>query len=333
MKTSSTDFAVLVSKFLTEFLPKHRNYSKNTVLSYRDTLKLFIMFLRDEKSININYFKMKDLNRELVLEFIDWLQSNKSSPSTINQRIAAIKSFANFAQYECVEYMKNLQEIHSIKALKTHSKDIDYLTEEQVKTLINIPDCSSVQGIKHKIVLCLLYDTGARVQELCDIKIGDLFLGVDPKVKLHGKGNKTRIIPISNNMNQLLEKYVLNKKVNDEYLIKNKNNLKMSRDGIEYIIDKYSSKAREVDPTFPKKVHPHMFRHSKAMHMLAADIPIVYIRDFLGHENISTTMIYAKADNQLKTKAINELAPKLVDESFPDWTKDEDLLSFLNSFK
>lgn len=333
MTTSPTDFANLVSKFLTEYLPNHRNYSKNTILSYRDSLKLFIIFLRDEKSININRFKMKDFDRKVILEFIDWLRFNKSSSSTINQRLAAIKSFTNFAQYESVEYLSNLQEVNTIKSLKTQSKEIDYLTEEQMKKLINSPDCSTAQGMKHKIILCLLYDTGARVQELCDIKIGDLILGNNPKIKLHGKGNKIRIVPLSKNMNQLLELYTENKKLHDDYLIKNKNNHQMSRDGVEYIIKKYSNKIRTENPTFPKNVHPHMFRHSKAMHMLAADIPIVYIRDFLGHEDISTTMIYAKADSRLKNKAINELAPKLVNEEFPDWTKDLDLLDFLNSFK
>ena len=126
MKTSSTDFAYLVSKFLTEYLPNHRNYSKNTILSYRDSLKLFVVFLRDDKSINVNYFRMKDFDRKLILEFIDWLRTSKSSSSTINQRLAAIKSFTNFAQYESIEYLSNLQEINSIKSLKTQVKEIDY---------------------------------------------------------------------------------------------------------------------------------------------------------------------------------------------------------------
>ena len=103
---------------------------------------------------------------------------------------------------------------------------------------------------------------------------------------------------------------------------------------VNYIIQKYVSVIRKTDTTFPEKIHAHGFRHSKAMHMLAAGINIVYIRDFLGHEDISTTMIYSRADNRLKNEAINKLAPKVTDETaFPDWTKDQDLLSFLNSFK
>ena len=108
----------------------------------------------------------------------------------------------------------------------------------------------------------------------------------------------------------------------------------MSRDGISYIIEKYSADIRKSDPSFPEDVHPHVLRHSKAMHMLAAGINIVYIRDFLGHEDISTTMIYARADNRLKTEAITKLAPKVAGESvFGDWSQNQDLLDFLNRFK
>ena len=334
---TATDFAVLITKFLTEYLPLHRNCSKNTISSYKDSLKLFILFLRDGKSMNINKFKMHQINRELILEFIEWLKNRGNSPVTINHRLAGIKSFINFAQYESVENLAYLQPVLSVKSLKTTTRQVDYLTEEQINKLINLPPKDTSTGIRHRIIMCLLYDTGARVQELCDLKIEDINLGNNPTVKLHGKGSKIRIVPISKNMNQILEVYISkfysNIKLKNEYLIKNKNNQQMSRDGIEYIVQKYATILKNNDPSFPSKVHPHMFRHSKAMHMLAVDIPIVYIRDFLGHEDISTTMIYARADSRKKNEAINNLAPKLIEENYVDWSKDQDLLDFLNSFK
>lgn len=334
---TATDFAVLVTKFLTEYLPLHRNCSKNTINSYKDSLKLFILFLRDDKSMNINKFKMHQINRELILEFIEWLENRGNSSVTINHRLAGIKSFINFAQYESVENLAYLQPVLSVKSLKTTTRQVDYLTEEQMNSLINFPPTDTFTGLRHRIIMCLLYDTGARVQELCDLKIEDINLGNNPTVKLHGKGSKIRIVPISKNMNQILEVYISkffsDIKLKNEYLIKNKNNQQMSRDGIEYIVQKYASILKNNDPSFPSKVHPHMFRHSKAMHMLAVDIPIVYIRDFLGHEDISTTMIYARADSRKKNEAINNLAPKLIEESYVDWSKDQDLLDFLNSFK
>lgn len=334
---TATDFAVLITKFLTEYLPLHRNCSKNTISSYKDSLKLFILFLRDGKSMNINKFKMHQINRELIIEFIEWLENRGNSPVTINHRLAGIKSFINFAQYESVENLAYLQPVLSVKSLKTTTRQVDYLTEEQMNNLINLPPTDTSTGIRHRIIMCLLYDTGARVQELCDLKIEDINLGNNPTVKLHGKGSKIRIVPISKNMNQILEVYISkffsDIKLKNEYLIKNKNNQQMSRDGIEYIVQKYATILKNNDPSFPSKVHPHMFRHSKAMHMLAVDIPIVYIRDFLGHEDISTTMIYARADSRKKNEAINNLAPKLIEENYVDWSKDQDLLDFLNSFK
>lgn len=334
---TATDFAVLVTKFLTEYLPLHRSCSKNTISSYKDSLKLFILFLRDHKSMNINKFKMHQINRELILEFIEWLKNRGNSPVTINHRLAGIKSFLNFAQYESVENLAYLQPVLSVKSLKTTTRQVDYLTEEQMNSLINLPSTDTFTGLRHRIIMCLLYDTGARVQELCDLKIEDINLGNNPTVKLHGKGSKIRIVPISKNMNQILEVYISkffsDIKLKNEYLIKNKNNQQMSRDGIEYIVQKYATILKNNDPSFPSKVHPHMFRHSKAMHMLAVDIPIVYIRDFLGHEDISTTMIYARADSRKKNEAINNLAPKLIEENYVDWSKDQDLLDFLNSFK
>lgn len=334
---TATDFAVLVTKFLTEYLPLHRNCSKNTISSYKDSLKLFILFLRDGKSMNINKFKMRQIDRELILEFIEWLKNRGNSPVTINHRLAGIKSFINFAQYESVENLAYLQPVLSVKSLKTTTRQVDYLTEEQMNKLINLPPTDTLPGLRHCIIMCLLYDTGARVQELCDLKIEDINLGNNPTVKLHGKGSKIRIVPISKNMNQILEVYISkffsDIKLKNEYLIKNKNNQQMSRDGIEYIVQKYATILKNNDPSFPSKVHPHMFRHSKAMHMLAVDIPIVYIRDFLGHEDISTTMIYARADSRKKNEAINNLAPKLIEENYVDWSKDQDLLDFLNSFK
>ena len=273
----------------------------------------------------------------LVTQFIEWLENRGNSPVTINHRLAGIKSFINFAQYESVENLAYLQPVLSVKSLKTTTRQVDYLTEEQMNSLINLPPTDTFAGLRHRIIMCLLYDTGARVQELCDLKIEDINLGNNPTVKLHGKGSKIRIVPISKNMNQILEVYISkffsDIKLKNEYLIKNKNNQQMSRDGIKYIVQKYATILKKNDPSFPSKVHPHMFRHSKAMHMLAVDIPIVYIRDFLGHEDISTTMIYARADSRKKNEAINNLAPKLIEENYVDWSKDQDLLDFLNSFK
>ena len=337
MSKTTTDFACLVSEFLTEYLPMQRNYSKNTVLSYRDALKLLVVFITDTKGIRLTDFTMKRFDRSLIVEFLEWLRNRGVSVATSNQRLAAIKAFAEYAGCQSIEYMAPLQMVQTIKSKKASSREIVFLSVEQTTKLINQPDINTRTGLRHRTVMTLLYDSGCRVQELCDIRIRDVYTGTNPTVRLYGKGNKHRTVTISEKTAALVSEYIRrqrNTALEDEPLIINRTQEKLSRDGVNYIISKYVSEIRRTEPNFPEKVHAHGFRHSKAMHMLAAGINIVYIRDFLGHEDISTTMIYSRADNRLKNEAINKLAPKVVDDvDFQDWTKDQDLLSFLNSFK
>lgn len=337
MTANTTDFAQMVTEYLTDYLPLQRKYSRNTVCSYKDALKLFLRFLIEAKQINWSAFKMKDFNRKLVIEFLEWLRTNGSSTVTTNQRLAALKSFADYAGIENIEYLSNMQNVMTIKQAKTVVKEIKYLTVEQISKLVNLPDINKDVGLRHRVVLTLLYDSGCRVQELCDIKIRDINLGNNPTVRLHGKGGKYRTIVISKNTGKLISEYISRQRrytPEDGPLIINRSREKISRDGVSYIVEKYVSQIRKDDPSFPDHIHPHVFRHSKAMHMLAAGINIVYIRDFLGHEDISTTMVYAKADNRLKIEAINKLAPRVAEDTvFADWSQNQDLLDFLNSFK
>lgn len=334
---NSTDFAKLVENYLTDYLPLQRNYSNNTISSYKDTLKLFVRFITSERGFKLNSFDMSKFNRDIIIDFLESLRAQGCSMTTSNQRLAAIKSFASFAQMESIENLDTLLKINSIKSKKYDSRNIESLTINQMKCIINMPDVHTKSGLRHKTILCLLYDTAARVQELCDITISDIYMGNNPKVRLKGKGRKNRIVPITSQMHELLKQYIEEfhkNSLNGEFLFMNKSKAKLSRDGIDYIVKKYASMISTTDKSFPTKVHPHMFRHSKAMHMLAAEIPLVYIRDFLGHEDIATTMIYAKADNQLKETAINKLSAKIVEIDNPkDWTKDNDLMNFLEKFK
>lgn len=336
MSANSTDFAQVVTGFLTDYLPLQRGYSSNTILSYRDALKLFVLFLTQSKGMQLSKFTMVGFNRTLVVEFLEWCRSRGASVSTANQRLAAIKTFAAYAQIECIDFISPLQEIQAVRSCKTAGKEVAFLTVEQISLLVNRPDVNTRSGLRHRMIMTLLYDSGCRVQELCDLKLGDINTGNNPTVKLHGKGDKYRTVIISEKSAHLAKEYIRRQRegaLRGHPLIVNRSGGKMSRDGVQYVIDKYVEAIHTEDNSFPFHVHCHQFRHSKAMHMLAAGINIVYIRDFLGHEDISTTMIYSRADNRLKDEAINALAPKVTgDIDLPDWRSDRDLLSFLNSF-
>ena len=327
----------MVTGFLTDYLPLRRGYSKNTILSYRDALKLFIVFLIEEKGLQLSRFTMSGFNRNLVAEFLVWCRSRGASVSTANQRLAALKSFASYAQTEQIDYIASLQDIQAVRSRKSEGKEISFLNADHMALLINRPDVNTRNGLRHRAALTLLYDSGCRVQELCDIRLRDINTGHNPVVKLHGKGDKYRTVVISEGTGNLLKEYISRQRngaLQDQPLIVNRTGRKLSRDGVQYMIDKYVREIHEENKAFPEHVHCHQFRHSKAMHMLAAGINIIYIRDFLGHEDISTTQIYSRADNRLKNEAINALAPKLAGETvFPDWRTDQDLLGFLNSFR
>ena len=337
MKGNTTDFAQLVTSFLTEYLPLQRCFSKNTILSYRDALKLFVLFLTESKCINMTRFTMAFFDRNLIIEYMEWCRGRGVSSSTANQRLAAMKTFADYAQVQSIEYISPLQGVQSIKSKKSVENEVSFLSVEQTAILINKPNINTSNGLRHRVILTLLYDSCCRVQELCDLTLGDVNNNNNPTVRLHGKGDKYRTVAISDKTARLLNEYMIRMRsqaLKEQPLIINRMRVKMNRDGVGNVINKYVEEAHEEDVHFPKYVHAHMFRHSKAMHMLAAGINILYIRDFLGHEDISTTMIYSRADNRLKNEAINKLAPKVTNEvDFPDWRDDHDLLAFLNSFK
>lgn len=162
MNTNSTDFACLVTGFLTDYLPHHRCYSRNTILSYRDTLKLFLRFLKEEKETSPNSFYIKDFKRELVIEFLEWYRNNGAGITAANQRLAALKAFSDYAQLEHIEYIAPLQNVSGIRAKKAAPKEVSFLTVEQMSSLINSPDVNSHTGFRHRVILTLLYDSGCR---------------------------------------------------------------------------------------------------------------------------------------------------------------------------
>jgi len=186
--------------------------------------------------------------------------------------------------------------------------------------------------------MSILYDTGARVQELIDIRVCDVILENPAVIILTGKGNKTRRVPIMKNAVLLLKNYLAENKLNkpwkNEYpLFTNNQNHKLTKEGVAYIVAKYTVSARKASNLVPHKVKVHMFRHSKAMHLLQAGVNLIYIRDFLGHVDLKTTEIYARADTETKRKAIENAYPDLIDSNLPDWSKDEALLSWLSELR
>ncbi len=338
MKNDGT-FSYYVTSFFKKYLPGQRNLSTNTIHSYSDAFKLLLVFCEEEKGIKSSRLKLENLDNTLVTEYLDWLeQTRECRPTTRNQRLIALHSFCRYVQKECPTEMQGLQSILRIPYKKSRKTVVPYLTEKQMQLLLAQPPGDTWESYRDKVLMSTLYDTGARVQELCDIKVKDIRLESPAIITLHGKGNKDRQVPIMGSTKLLLESYLDNYRFRpgiskgENFLFVNQKKGQLSRWGIAHIINKYveSAKKQGLEVDFP--ITPHVFRHSKAVHMVHAGINLIYIRDFLGHVDCSTTEIYAKIDTEQKRKAIEaackDIAP---DQDYGDWTKDDDLMNFLKS--
>lgn len=334
-----TDFAKHLTEFLSDYLPSQKNVSKNTIISYRDAFKLLIKYCQEVKSIPAERITLNVLSKELLIDFLEWLETDrKCSISTRNQRLAAIHSFFRYVQGEEPSGLFHFQKVVAIPTKKAKKTVVEHLSPEAVKLLLAQPDRYCPKGRRDLTLLSVLYDTGARVQELIDISVGDVILKTPSVITLTGKGNKRRRVPLMKNTVSLLNSYVsenkLDKPWKNEYpLFTNNQHNKLTKEGIAYIISKYVTLDGQTSTLLPPKVRPHMLRHSKAMHLLQAGVNLIYIRDFLGHVDLKTTEIYARADTETKRKAIENAYPDLVDDNLPNWNKDGALISWLSNLR
>jgi integrase/recombinase XerD len=332
----ATDFAVLLHRFLTAHLAGLRGCSPNTIGSYRDAFKLLICYFRDERSIPPEKLTLDRIDAAAIAGFLNWLETSRhNSITTRNQRLAAVSSFYRWMQSQDPARMASCQDILAIPAKRHAQPGVNHLTAGQTRCLLAQPDRSARQGRRDATLLAVLYDTAARVQELADLTVRDIRLPPPALAVLTGKGGKTRHVPLGNNTTALLSAYLaehgLDQPGHDNYpLFANHHGTKLSRGGIAWIIGKYQ--ARTDDPALASAdLSPHVLRHSKAMHLYEAGVPLPYIRDILGHLDLSTTEIYARASTEAKRKALEAAYTEIVTDDLPEWNQDPGLLNWLAS--
>jgi site-specific recombinase XerD len=328
-----TDFAKHLTDFFTRYLPGVKNLSPNTILSYRDTFRLLLVFCRDECNLPPEKLNFSRIDGKLILRFLDWLQAARScSISTRNQRLVAIHAFFRFVQVQEPQQLFLCQKILQIPCKKCVPPIVQHLSPEQIKALLASPGTTTRADRRDMVLLSVLYDTGARVQELCDLLVRDVRLEHPAIVTLTGKGRKTRYVPILGNTVDLLRAYLqenalLQNGKQDTPLFFNQRRSKLTRGGVSHILRKHAAQAC---PDLQKTLTPHVLRHSKAMHLYQAGVNLVYIRDILGHVDIATTDVYARADTESKRRALESAFPGITPDMLPDWNRDQNLLDFLN---
>lgn len=337
---NTNDFAWYLSCFLTKYLSGEKNMSTNTIAVYRDTFRLFLLFCDEKKGISPDQIIISILTKELITDYLDWLEHEREcSIATRNQRLSSIHGFIKYVQKESPDNLFALQRIMGISSRKTGKTIIPYLTEGELRILFQQPDVKTKQGKRDLVLLTLMYDSAARVQELADLKVKNIRLNSPAVITLNGKGNKTRQVPVLGKTKDLLSGYLEEHKkypwgiaTADAPVFYNQKHQQLTRWGISYILNVYVELAKkDIGFTVKFPITPHVLRHSKAMGMLKSGINLIYIRDFLGHSNVTTTEVYARADNEMKRKALEESYKELYTDEMPKWEDDENLMQWLKN--
>lgn len=337
---------------------------ENTLRSHRNVLLRFTDYLfsvgvTDYKSLSADivnrYVKVVSCNYSnsvvrlhysILLRFFQYLAHSGYKETDLSLKMMPIvkvsasaripTTFAKYVQIECPDEMILCQRILSIDSKKAAKPTVQYLSNQQTDILMEQPDISTPKGRRDLAMILLLYDSAARVQELCDLRICDIRIDSLPVVHLLGKGRKSRDVPLTKPCAQVLRQYICENHLDiperrNDQLFTNPQGKKLTRSGVSYVLAKYIHKANTAVDSFFPQITPHCLRHSKAMHLVEAGKNLIYIRDFLGHESIETTQVYAKANPEARRKALETMDTRMNTPAMPDWNDDPDLKAFLKT--
>ena len=325
------EFPALLQTFLVDYGPKRRGFSTHTLASYRDAFVLLLKWMNSHESVAPEKVTMSHLDPDRIGRFVRWLREDRGcTPSTSNTRVAAIKSFAKFAQSDAPEHIETCRRLLEIPSMKTpRPAEVEFLTVRAVQLVV----AAASTTLRELAIVSVLYDSGARVSEICGITVGDVTLSRPHTARVIGKGRKARVIPLSAQVGEILSRYIAAERAHTaptEPLFVNRSRTALGRAGIAYVLQKHVTAAHRTHPEeVPPKAHPHLMRHSKAMHLLDANVNLIYIRDFLGHESVTTTEIYARASTEAKRRAINAGEASIIPEGPYGKEQRADLVAWL----
>jgi len=312
-----------VRRFLLEHLVAERNLSRNTQVSYRDTLRLLLPFAAKHGTHAIERMNVEDITPSIVRKFLDHLeQDRKCTGATRNQRLATIRSLARFIGTRSPEHVAWCAEIRAMPFKKTAKTVIGYLEKAEMDALLAQPDRRSFLGDRDHALLLFLYNSGARADEVAKLTVDNLQLGAQSSVRLHGKGNKFRTCPLWAITATSLATLIAGRPKTDAVFL-NRVNQPLTRFGIHRLVGQYAELASTKVPSLATKhVSPHTIRHTTAVHLLRAGVDINTIRAWLGHVSLDTTHIYAEVDMEMKAKAlalvdISDLKTKVQQRKLP----------------
>jgi site-specific recombinase XerD len=324
----------LLRLFFLHWLGEQQNASPKTVEAYRDAWRLFLRFVSDRKRKGVAQLRLEDLDESEVLAFLEHIEkTRKVSIATRNCRLAALRSFFSFvanreplAAEQCVEVLR-------IPFKRKPKRAMVYLEPVEVAAILAQPDKSILEGQRDHVLLSLLYNTGSRIEEALNLCPQDFHFATPSHVRLFGKGRKERIAPLwPETVNVLRALLRRQPRQPNEQVFLNRYGTRLSPSGFRYRLRQYIIAAARKQPSLArKKITPHSFRHTIAVHLVSSGVDVTVIRSWLGHAHLSTTNIYAEANLEAKRRALEQVDPKLRRNRAPRWKRDAHLMEWLDS--
>lgn len=337
VKTSAGSLTRHVQTYFESHLPVERELRSHTIVAYRDTIKLYLKYL--SRNVPIQKLTLDGLTAKSVLDFIeDCASKRKNAVKTTNQRLAVLKSFFGYLMNMDPARIAQYEKIFHIKAKRVPYRPVEYLERSEMETILSVIDRSTEKGVRDYAALMFLYNTGARAQELCDMTSSDLRLEKPLLAILHGKGNKTRQVPLWAETVDAIKQWTKvqgNSGVRDQSLFTNVLGEKLTRFGLRYILSAYVKQAQAKRPSLAKKkIGPHTIRHTTAMHLLQSGVDITIIKAWLGHVDLNTTHGYVEINMKMKEEALNKAKPssKKLKSSVTQSRKEKHILEWLETF-
>ena len=302
----------LITDFFITHLASERGASSHTVIAYRDALKMLLSFAARLRCRTVDRLRFEDLSVEVILQFLTHLENDRqNSVRSRNARLAALHSFFRYASSREPALALSCQRMLAIPFKKTTTRTLGYLTDEEMKSLLGHIDRDTVNGERDYVLIALLYDTGARVQELLNLRSSDLRLERPAFVRITGKGRRERICPLLPQTARLVGRFLAEQKRaidDDSPCFLNRYGQRLSRHGVRYLLKKYIAVTRQDTPRIGRPgISPHTLRHTKAMHLLQAGLPLITIKDVLGHADIKSTEVYVETDLEMRRKALEQV--------------------------
>jgi len=316
--TGATDLGRAIARYFEAYLPGQRGMSAHTIRSYRDAVVLLLQFMSRDTRRPVEKLNITDLTADRVTRFLEFLETARGNGiRTRNSRLGAIHVFARFLATQRPEYLATLQPVINIR-FKRGARDvpIEYLERQEMDAVLKSIDRTASSGERDYLLIALMFNTGARVQEILNLRCRDVRLDTPYQVRLLGKGNRLRLCPLWPATAKLLRPFIEQQCLSEPdpanaLLFKNARGQQLSRFGVRYLIRKYVAAASSKAPTLREKhIHPHSVRHATAVALLKSGIDFATISQLLGHAQLNTTMRYARADIDLKRQAISQVFPE-----------------------